>query len=65
MYDHAQAADMLGKRMEQLRLLRHLASRAQSHVAWGQAGLESLPQSAEEPKRALEVQADIEARLVA
>jgi hypothetical protein len=126
-YDHAQAADMLGERMEQLRsgrerqepatdefarlceyvwnlnstvdrlvavyrvlephlvstyvyhadatdpfadaptvrLLRLLAGMAQSHVAWGQAVLESLTNSPEDRRRALEVQADVEARLVA
>ena len=125
-YDHAQAADMLGERLEQLRsgpdreepatdefarlcehvwnlestidrlvavyrvlephlvstyvyhadatdpltdtptvrLLRHLAGIDQSHVAWGQAVLESLTQSPDERRRALEVQADVEARLV-
>ena len=126
-YDHAQAADMLGERLEQLRsgrereepatddfarlceevwnlestvdrlvavyrvlephlvstyvyhadatdpfadaptvrLLRLLAGMAQSHVAWGQAVLDSLTATPEMRKRALEVQADIEARLVA
>ena len=125
-YDHAQAADMLGERLEQLRsgrereepatdefarlceyvwnldstidrlvavyrvlephlvstyvyhadatdpfadaptvrLLRLLAGMSQSHIAWGQAVLESLTQSAADRKRALEVQADIESRLV-
>jgi hypothetical protein len=126
-YDHAQAADMLGERLEQLRsgrdreepatdefahlceyvwnlestidrlvavyrvlephlvstyvyhadatdpmtdtptvrLLRQLASMGQSHIAWGQAVLESLTQSPEDRRRALDVQADIEGRLVA
>ena len=126
-YDHAQAADMLGERLEQLRswrareepatdefahlcehiwnldttidrlvavyrvlephlvstyvyhadatdpltdtptarLLRHLASIGQSHVAWGQAVLDSLTQAPEERRRALAAQADLEARLVA
>jgi hypothetical protein len=126
-YDHAQAADMLGERLEQLRsgrdrdepatddfarlceyvwrldtpidrlvavyrvlephlvstyvyhadatdpfadaptvrLLRLLAGMSQSHVAWGQTVIESLTQSPEERKRALQVQAEIEERLVA
>jgi hypothetical protein len=126
-YDHAQAADMLGERLEQLRsgrdreepatddfallcehvwnlestidrlvaiyrvlephlvstyvyhadatdpltdtptvrLLRQLAAFGQSHIAWGQAVLESLTQSPEDRRRALEVQADLEGRLVA
>jgi hypothetical protein len=38
---------------------------AQSHVAWGQAVIESLSSSPEDRKRALEVQADVEERLVA
>src|SRR5215217_3814666 len=125
-YDHAQAADMLGERLEQLRsgrsfeepatddfaqlcehvwnlpttverlvavyrvlephlvstyvyhadatdplidtptvrLLRHLAGLGQSHIAWGQAVLESLTKSKEDRRRAIEVQSDIEARLV-
>ncbi len=61
---HADATDPLTD-TPTVRLLRHLASIAQSHVAWGQAVLESLAQAPEERKRALEVQADIEARLVA
>src|SRR3712207_4414431 len=126
-YDHAQAADMLGERLEQLRsgrdreepatdefahlceyvwnlestvdrlvavyrvlephlvstyvyhadatdpfadaptvrLLRLLAGMSQSHVAWGQAVLESLTNTPEARKHALDVQADIEGRLVA
>ncbi len=125
-YDHAQAADMLGSRMEQLRsgryreepatdefarlcehiwrldtvldrlvavyrvlephlvstfvyhadatdpladsptvrLLRQLASFGQSHIAWGQAVLELLARSADHRRRAVEVQAELEARLV-
>src|SRR5918998_1355248 len=126
-YDHAQAADMLGERLEQLRsgrerdepatdafarlceevwnlestvdrlvavyrvlephlvstyvyhadatdpltdtptvrLLRGLAGMNQAHVSWGQAVLDSLTQDPEERRRALEVQADLEQRLVA
>jgi hypothetical protein len=47
-----------------VRLLRQLAAMGQSHVAWGQAVLEGLTRSPEDRKRALDVQADIEARLV-
>jgi hypothetical protein len=47
-----------------VRLLRQLAAMGQSHIAWGQAVLESLTRSREERKHALDVQADIEARLV-
>jgi hypothetical protein len=47
-----------------VRLLRQLAAMGQSHVAWGQAVLESLTRSREDRKHALDVQADIEARLV-
>src|SRR5918998_118628 len=99
-YDHAQAADLLGERPEQLRsgagrakaatddfprlcehvwkldstidrllavervLLRRLAAMGQSHIAWGQAVLDSLTQSAEDRRRALQVQAELEGRLV-
>jgi hypothetical protein len=126
-YDHAQAADMLGERLEQLRssreraeaatddfarlceyvwnlespvdrlvaiyrvlephlvsayvyhadatdpmadsptvrLLRHLAGIDQSHIAWGQAVLDSLTKTPEGRKHALAVQADIESFLLA
>src|SRR3954451_18835577 len=126
-YDHAQAADMLGERLEQLRsgrerdepatdefaqlceaiwklestvdrlvgiyrgvephlvstyvyhadatdpfadaptvrLLRLLAGMAQSHVAWGQMALDSLTATPELRKRAVDVQAELESRLVA
>src|SRR5919202_5891552 len=125
-YDHAQAADMLGERLEQLRsgrereepatdefahlceyvwnvdstidrlvavyrvlephlvstyvshadatdpltdpptvrLLRQLAAMGQSHIAWGQAVLEALAKSPEERRRAVEIQAELEGRLV-
>jgi hypothetical protein len=125
-YDHAQAADMLGERLEQLRsgrsfeepatddfahlceyvwnlpttverlvavyrvlephlvstyvyhadatdplidtptvrVLRQLAGFGQSHIAWGQAVLDGLTKSPEDRRKALEVQADLEARLV-
>ncbi len=61
---HADATDPLTD-TPTVRLLRRLAALDQSHVAWGQAVLESLTQSAEDRRRALEVQADIEGRLVA
>ena len=125
-YDHAQSADMLGERMEQLRsgresqepatdefaklcetiwklensldrlvavyrvlephlvstyvyhadatdpltdtptvrLLRQLAALGQSHVAWGQAVLESMTREPADRRRALELQAELESRLV-
>jgi hypothetical protein len=125
-YDHAQAADMLGERLEQLRsgryreepatdelahlcediwrldsildrlvaiyrvlephlvstyvyhadatdpltdtptvrMLRQLAAIGQSHVAWGQAVLESLARSPADRRHAIELQAQVEGRLV-
>jgi len=47
-----------------VRLLRHLAAIDQSHVAWGQAVLESLARSPEDRHRALDMQAEVEARLL-
>jgi hypothetical protein len=61
---HADATDPLTD-APTVRLLRQLAATDQSHVAWGQAVLDSLMQEADERKRALRVQADIEERLVA
>jgi hypothetical protein len=61
---HADATDQLTD-APTVRLLRQLAAMGQSHVAWGQAVLEGLTRSPEDRKRALDVQADIEARLVA
>lgn len=61
---HADATDAMTD-TPTVRLLRHLAAMGQSHIAWGQAVLESLAQTPEARKRALEVQADIEGRLVA
>src|SRR3712207_5136645 len=61
---HADATDPLAD-APTVRLLRQLASFGQSHVAWGQAVLESLTQSPEDRKRALQVQAEIAAQLVA
>ncbi|CAA9570792.1 MAG: hypothetical protein AVDCRST_MAG59-3527 [uncultured Thermomicrobiales bacterium] len=61
---HADATDPLSD-APTVRLLRQLAAMGQSHVAWGQAVLDGLTRSPDERRRALEVQADIEARLVA
>ncbi len=61
---HADATDPMTD-TPTVRLLRQLASLDQSHVAWGQAVLDSLTQSPETRQQALAVQADIEARLVA
>src|SRR5215216_3847144 len=60
---HADATDPLTD-TPTVRLLRHLAGLGQSHIAWGQAVLESLTKSKEDRRRAIEVQSDIEARLV-
>src|SRR5919206_1432680 len=61
---HADATDPFAD-APTVRLLRLLAGLDQSHIAWGQAVLDSLTQEPGERKRALAVQADIEARLVA
>jgi hypothetical protein len=61
---HADATDPFAD-APTVRLLRLLAGMAQSHVAWGQAVLESLTSTPEMRKRALEVQAEIEEQLVA
>ena len=61
---HADATDPMTD-TPTVRLLRDLAGIGQSHAAWGQAVLESLTASPDDRKRALAVQADIEARLVA
>ena len=61
---HADATDPLTD-TPTVRLLRQLASIGQSHVAWGQAVLDGLTRSAEDRRHALDVQADIESRLVA
>jgi hypothetical protein len=60
---HADATDPLAD-TPTVRLLRQLAAFGQSHIAWGQAVLDSLTQQAEERRRALELQANLEARLV-
>src|SRR5919109_4021191 len=61
---HADATDPLAD-APTVRLLHQLAGTDQSHIAWGQAVLDSLTQDPEERKRALAVQADLEERLVA
>ena len=61
---HADATDPLAD-TPTVRLLQQLAGTDQSHVAWGQAVLDSLTQNPDERKRALAVQADLEERLVA
>ena len=61
---HADATDPLID-APTVRLLRQLAAMGQSHVAWGKAVLEGL--TTDRPtdrRRAIEVQADLEARLV-
>src|SRR5215211_6557771 len=60
---HAGATDPLTD-TPTVRLLRQLAAMGQSHVAWGQAVIESLTQSPEERRHAIEIQAEIEGRLV-
>jgi hypothetical protein len=60
---HADATDPLTD-APTVRLLRQLAALGQSHVAWGQAVLDSLARSADDRRRALDVQAEIEGRLV-
>jgi len=60
---HADATDHLID-TPTVRLLRQLAAMGQSHVAWGQAMLESLTRTPEERRRALDVQAEVEGKLV-
>jgi hypothetical protein len=60
---HADATDPMTD-TPTVRLLRQLASSGQSHVAWGQAVLDNLTREPEERRRAFDVQADIEARLL-
>jgi hypothetical protein len=60
---HADATDELTD-APTIRVLRHLAAIDQSHVAWGQVVLDSLANTSEARKRAGEVQADLEARLL-
>jgi Protein of unknown function (DUF455) len=60
---HADATDPLTD-APTVRLLHQLAAMDQSHIAWGQAVLESLTTTRAERERALDVQADIEGRLL-
>jgi hypothetical protein len=60
---HADATDPLTD-APTVRLLRRLAATGQSHIAWGQAVLDSLTQSTEDRRRALNIQAELEGRLV-
>jgi hypothetical protein len=60
---HADATDEMAD-APTIRLLRSLAAMDQAHVAWGQAALESLTRDPEARRHALEVQSDLEARLV-
>src|SRR5688572_30083505 len=60
---HADATDPLTD-TPTVRLLRNLAGINQSHIAWGQAVLDGLAKTPEERRRALDVQADVEGRLV-
>jgi len=60
---HADATDPLAD-TPTVRLLRQLAATGQSHVAWGQAVLETLARDPAEHRRALEVQAELEGLLV-
>jgi hypothetical protein len=61
---HADATDPMTD-TPTVRLLHQLAGVDQSHIAWGQAVLDSLTGGREERKRALELQAELEQRLVA
>jgi rubrerythrin len=60
---HADATDPLAD-TPTVRLLRQLAAMGQSHVAWGQAVLETLTRDPDKRRQALEVQSQIEAKLV-
>ncbi len=60
---HADATDPLAD-APTARLLRGVAAMDQSHIAWGQAVLESLTQEPDDRRHALEVQSELEQRLV-
>jgi len=60
---HADATDPLAD-TPTVRLLRQLAAMGQSHVAWGQAVLDALTRDSDNRRMALEVQSEIEAKLV-
>jgi hypothetical protein len=61
---HADATDPMAD-TPTVRLLHDLACVDQSHIAWGQAVLESLTADSPSRRRALDVQAELEERLVA
>src|SRR3954451_11353795 len=61
---HADATDPMAD-TPTVRLLHDLARIDQSHIAWGQAVLESLTADSPSRRRALDVQAELEERLVA
>jgi hypothetical protein len=60
---HADATDPLADAPTG-RMLRQVAAMDQAHVAWGQAVLDSLTQDPAARRRALEVQSELEQRLV-
>jgi hypothetical protein len=47
-----------------VRLLRQLAAMGQSHVAWGQAMCDAMTRTPDERRKAIDIQAEIELRLV-
>lgn len=61
---HADATDPLAD-IPTARLLRRLAATDQSHIAWGQMVIDSLAATPVERRRVGELQADLEARLLA
>lgn len=60
---HADATDPMTD-TPTVRLLHQLAAMGQSHVAWGNAILDNMARTPGERRRMLDVQADIEGRLV-
>lgn len=60
---HADATDPMTD-TPTVRLLHQLAAMGQSHVAWGNAILDNMARTPEARRRLLDVQADIEGRLV-
>jgi len=60
---HADATDPLADAPTG-RMLRQAAAMDQAHIAWGQAVLDSLTQGPDARRRALEVQSELEQRLV-
>lgn len=61
---HAEATDPLAD-SPTVRLMRNLAAMGQSHIAWGQMVLENLAAEPELRVRALALQSELEAQLVA